>query len=72
MTNYREILRLKSLGLTHVDIASACGCGRNTVTRTLSRAREQGVTWDAAQALTPEELRPKLFPESANKKSIGK
>ena len=67
MTNYKEILRLKSLGLTHVDIASACGCGRNTVTRTLSRAREQGVTWDSAQALTPEELRKKLFPEDVLK-----
>ena len=67
MTNYKEILRLKSLGLTHVDIASACGCGRNTVTRTLSRAREQGITWDSAQAMTPEELRKKLFPEEASK-----
>ena len=67
MTNYKEILRLKSLGLTHVDIASACSCGRNTVTRTLSRAREQGITWDSAQAMTPEELRKKLFPEEASK-----
>ena len=67
MTNYKEILRLKSLGLTHVDIASACGCGRNTVTRTLGRAREQGITWDSAQAMTPEELRKKLFPEEATK-----
>lgn len=67
MTNYKEILRLKSLGLTHVDIASACGCGRNTVTRTLSRAREQGITWGSAQAMMPEEVRKRLFPEEASK-----
>ncbi len=41
MTNYREILRLHSLGLTHREIVDAAGCGRNTVTRTLARAREQ-------------------------------
>ena len=41
MVNHKEILRLKSLGLTHREITDATGCGRNTVTRTLARAREQ-------------------------------
>jgi len=45
MTNYKEVLRLKSLGMTHADIAASCGCGRNTVTRVLNRARECGLTW---------------------------
>ena len=36
MVNHKEILRLKSLGLTHREIVDAAGCGRNTVTRTLS------------------------------------
>lgn len=35
MVNHKEILRLKSLGLTHREIVDAAGCGRNTVTRTL-------------------------------------
>ena len=39
MVNHKEILRLKSLGLTHREITDATGCGRNTVTRTLARAR---------------------------------
>ena len=43
MTNYKEILRLKSLGMTHTDIAASCGCGRNTVTRVLNRARELNI-----------------------------
>ena len=41
MVNHKEILRLKSLGLTHREITDATGCGRNTVTRTLARAREK-------------------------------
>lgn len=61
MTNHKEILRLKSLGLTNGDIAAACGCGSNTVTRTLARARECQVTWDTAKALSPQEVTSKLF-----------
>ncbi len=30
-TNYREILRLESLGLNKTDIASAAQCARNTL-----------------------------------------
>ena len=28
MTNHKEILRLKSLGLSNTEIASSCGYGR--------------------------------------------
>ena len=45
MVNHKEILRLKKLGLTNREIADAAGCGRNTVTRTLARAREQQLGW---------------------------
>ena len=41
MVNHKEILRLKNLGLTNREIADAACCGRNTVTRTLARAREK-------------------------------
>lgn len=44
MTNYKEILRLKSLEMIHADIAASCGCGRNTLARVLNRARECGIT----------------------------
>ena len=36
MTNYREILRLHSLGLNKTEIASSCQCARDTVAATLS------------------------------------
>ena len=62
MTNHKEILRLKSLGLSHADIAASCKCGRNTVTRTLKRAEEHGLTWEIARALPEKEVTGRLFP----------
>ena len=62
MVNHKEILRLKSLGLTHQEIAASCGCGRNTITRTLARAREQNLSWDAAQGLSSQQVTATLFP----------
>lgn len=52
MVNHKEILRLKSLGLTHREITDATSCGRNTVTRTLARAREQKLSWQQAQSMS--------------------
>ena len=62
MTNHKEILRLKSLGLTNTDIANASACGRNTVTRTLARAQENGLTWEKARSMSQQEVSLKLFP----------
>ena len=67
MTNYKEILRLKSLGMAHIDIAASCGCGRNTVTRVLHRARECGLSWETAQRLAPNEIQKQLFPTDNGK-----
>ncbi|HKM17505.1 MAG TPA: helix-turn-helix domain-containing protein, partial [Limnochordia bacterium] len=39
MTDYREILRLKSLGFSERNIAQNCSCSRNTVSNVLKRAR---------------------------------
>ena len=38
MTNYREILRLKKLGLNNSQIAQSLGCSRTTVIQVLSVA----------------------------------
>ena len=56
MVNHKEILRLKSLGLTHREITDATSCGRNTVTRTLARAREQKLSWQQAQSMSQQEV----------------
>ena len=47
-TNYREILRLNSLGFNKVDIAGAAHCARNTVETTLERAK----AWNAVKVGT--------------------
>lgn len=39
MTNYREILRLRSLGLNHSRIAESMGISRPTVIAALQRAQ---------------------------------
>ena len=62
MVNHKEILRLKSLGLAHQEIAASCSCGRNTVTRTLARAREQNLSWDMAKGMSPQQVTAALFP----------
>lgn len=38
-TNYREILRLKSLGLNKTDITRSVLCARNTVSATIERRK---------------------------------
>ena len=40
MTNYREILRLNSLGFSERNIALSVPCSRNTVAKVLKRAKE--------------------------------
>gem|GEM_PF-2838125 len=40
MTEYREILRLKSQGISQRSIAVSCGCARNTVANVIWRAEE--------------------------------
>ena len=67
MTNHKEILRLKSLGLSNAEVASACGCGRNTVTRTLQRAKNALLSWDEAKQLPSNVVTERLFPESQNR-----
>lgn len=64
MVNHKEILRLKNLGLTNREIADASGCGRNMVTRTLARAREQQLSWQQAQSMSQQEVHNGYFQAS--------
>jgi transposase len=66
MTQYREILRLHSRGISQRSISTSCQCSRNTVTKILTRAREIGIDWPLQRDLTDGDLEKKLFPESTN------
>jgi transposase len=57
MTNYREILRLHSQGLSHRSIAVSCECGKGTVQRAIGHAKEHGLTWPLPPEFTNEKLK---------------
>ena len=63
MTNYREILRLLSLGISNRDIAKSVPCSRNTVASVSERAREAGLSWPLPPDLTDRELEKLLYPK---------
>ena len=61
MTQYREILRLTTLGLNKTKIAQSIGCSRNTVRTVLERMKEKGLTWPLPDEMTDEKLQDLLF-----------
>ena len=65
MTNYKEILRLHSLGINNTRIAESCGCARSTVIAALQRAREQDLSWNKIKNCSTEEVARKLYPSTA-------
>jgi transposase len=66
MTNYREILRLKSLGINNSRIAESMMLSRQTVITALQRAAVQGIDWQSAESLSDRELTAKLFPNGSS------
>ena len=62
MTDYRELLRLQSLGFNKSQIAASAGVARQTVITTLQRASVQGLNWQTAESLSDRELARMLFP----------
>ena len=65
MTNYKEILRLHSLGINNTRIAESCGCARSTVIAALQRAAEQELSWSKIKNCSTEEVARKLYPSTA-------
>lgn len=63
MTDYREILRLKSLGFSERNIALSCPCSRNTVSKVLRRAEELNISWPLPNEHTNSVLENMLYPK---------
>ena len=73
MTDYREILRLKSLGFSERNIALSCPCSRNTVSKVLMRAMELDISWPLPSNQTNTVLEGILYPSAgkcANNKKM--
>jgi len=65
MTDYREILRLASMGLNRTSIGTALGYSRNTIADVLRRARIKGLEPPVPEGMSDRELADLLFPEKA-------
>lgn len=67
MTNYREILRLRSLGINHSQIAESTAISRPTVIAVLQKAANQWLDWQTAEGLSDRDLTAWLFPPESDK-----
>lgn len=72
MIQYREILRLKSLGFSVRNIAHCCGMSRNTVAKVTKKATETNLSWPLDFDMTGSALEEPLFPKdkSATKRRM--
>ena len=64
MTNYREILRLHSRGISQHGIAASCQCSRNKIKVVLARAKETSIGWLLNDDLTDGDLDKLFFTDS--------
>lgn len=64
MTNYREILRLSSLGLNKTQISQSVGCSRTTVIQVLNLATKKKITYPLEQDMSDAQLAKLLFPSA--------
>jgi transposase len=62
MTNYKEILRLKGLGINNTQTAASVGCSRTTVIAVLQKADELGIAPSDGAKMTDVDLARRLFP----------
>ena len=67
MTNYREILRLQSLGFNNSQIVESTAISRLTVIKVLQNNATQGLNWQTAESLSDKELSVRLFPQGNDK-----
>jgi transcriptional regulator len=72
MTNYKEILRLGSLGINNSQIAAVLGCSRTTVITVQKRAGEADLTHVKAMKMSNREVSKALFPDNESGKPVFK
>ena len=66
-----EILRLKEMNLfTYRDIAQSVGCSKTTVGDILTRCKECGLTYEAAESMTQEQINSLVYPESFGPRQV--
>ena len=68
--NYREILRLQSLGHNITQIAGSLHSSRNTVREVERLADEKGIRWPLGEEVTNPQLYILLYPERQEKANV--
>lgn len=63
MVNYREILRLTSLGYSQRQIASSVHCSRRTISEVMTLAQAADIQWPLSEEVTNEVLVATFYPE---------
>jgi len=66
MTNYLEILRLHSLGVSERSIAASVSCSRNTVSIVLKRAVEEKLHWPLPESMSNQMIKERFFPDNVS------
>jgi len=67
MTNYKEILRLASLGINNTQIAASLGYSRTTVIAVVQKAEENEVSYENSSKKTNQEIGRILYPSESTK-----
>ena len=67
MTNYREILRMNSLGFNKTEIAQSVQCSRTTVRTVIRLAEEHNLQYPLPNSMSDKELYEALFPTASGK-----
>ena len=64
MVKYREILRLRAMGVSQVNTAHSCGCAPSTVQEVEKRARAIGLVWPLPEEMDDAAIRNRLYPRT--------
>lgn len=66
MTNYREILRLFSQGLSIRSISSSLSCSRNTASKVIKQAEKLDIKWPLSEDMDNQRIGNLLFPSKSS------
>lgn len=62
MVKYREILRLRAMGVSQSNTAHSCGCAPSTVQEVERRARAVGLEWPLPEEMGDAAIRERIYP----------
>lgn len=72
MTNYLEILRLKSIGCSNRKIASSVKSSHNTVKTVLELAQKNGISYPLDSNISNADLKKLFYPDRKNAGMVRK